>query len=1347
MAFGGGPKPGEPVVGWCDLGFAVMTPGWKEKQVLTSLTGFARAGKVLGVLGPSGSGKSTFLSLLAGQLGCGRITSGEVRSAIDGQEDSDMLMYLVPQEDCLQAHLTVRELLTYSARLQLPRARPKVIAARVEATIDAVGLTKVARSRIGGVAGTSGGAPRGISGGERKRLAIAGALLSERPVLLLDEPTSGLDATTAAKILALCSDIAARHACAVVLTVHQPRRSAFEQLDDVLLLSHGRTVYFGARGEALSDYLQFHLLLPPELVVSSNRANLLLDLVENYETGASTAVETADSAALEEPDSPGSQERTMLAANRTSESSDFEEESGPLDFGSEASADASFVDRDGPMLRRSSSFDTNKHLLATGTFPRADLVAAHESSAGHAAALKVAGDLPHVWTPGSNESTFSLRSAKILAARSMRADLWSDPTWLVTMIAHSNIVLLVVGTLFWHVPSTLGGVSIAAAALLLVLTFGASFTWHRTERAVQMITTFQAEHANGLYAPASLALARTVYDELITAVAHVPPYLYYYWLVGLRASTSAYLTFIFVIWVSMSTFNLWTVTLAFVSGRDWLATLINTSLLGAWTLTAGFLVTSSQIPVWWRWLNYVNPVRYAGHALVLNQYADMGPVSDCLDSQRVPALVDGTLVRACPDGLQIVTALGMKRTVLWNVGIVVAINLVSRAVFFAALAMRGYVTSSNRHTMATAAATARRKTSEGLTETSGSSPGPRNDDVERALPPRGSQPVATKTARRPGALTRALTRMLPTSQAAFLLLGILKLAIVVAFSAYFFREVAPEESPKYGWATGTKSSYPALYGYVEASTLTVDDVLEYDRYRVEVVAPHVKLWNTLFPRVEPPIYRAENDSLGPDKELGSFQELFQVFPRGYDIGPQDPGAQMKWFMNDTGDGALLLRIMQMSGDDQCFSRLTTLPPVDSFPVATSTGVQVFLQQTLRTTWGNAPTTLEQALSAGRLYMANYWFLENVEHDIGYTTHAPKILFYLLDSGELVTVAIQLGQNPRQAPLITAYDDARATGNPWNWWYARVCARHAITMSANFYHVATLHWPVETVRVALNRALSESHPVRALLYPFMGYASVLNTATRVPGALPLKLTGQGQATLVSNILGNTSFVDSYDYVASLERRGLTAPAAGAPDFAEVSEMRDLLIALWGVQDDFAAAFVNATYAEDADVEADAPLQDFVTELSHPDRGNFGNLTRSGQVATRGDLAGVLTRLLHRRVIHGAAGPVWQAQAIVYPTTYVPVLRAAPLLGRMQESTLLNAFGTRLDVVEFLDFFFFALAPAPKPMAAWQGGDFFPGGSALSALVDEYIGNTTAALRAHDRNGTWNIAATWGGLTAG
>lgn len=160
------------------------TPG---KQVLEGLSGYFPAGEFSAILGPSGAGKSTILDILAGKRKSGKIR-GSIGLLVDSERDeSDVSFGYVDQDTVLPAMSTVRECLMFAAELRMGSDAVSRGAKeqRVEEIIDSLGLRKIAASRIGD------GERRGISGGERRRLAIGLELLGDPDILFVDEPTSG----------------------------------------------------------------------------------------------------------------------------------------------------------------------------------------------------------------------------------------------------------------------------------------------------------------------------------------------------------------------------------------------------------------------------------------------------------------------------------------------------------------------------------------------------------------------------------------------------------------------------------------------------------------------------------------------------------------------------------------------------------------------------------------------------------------------------------------------------------------------------------------------------------------------------------------------------------------------------------------------------------------------------------------------------------------------------------------------------------------------------------------------------------------------------------------------------
>lgn len=141
----------------------------------------------------------------------------------------------VTQENEFLGTLTVRETVAYSAQLRLPGREVKGV---VEGALEEMGLMDCASRPIGNWH------LRGISGGEKKRLAIALEVLTRPPLLFLDEPTSGLD-SAAAFFVTLTLRQMTREGRTVVASVHQPSSEVFALFDDLCLLSGGQAVYFG----------------------------------------------------------------------------------------------------------------------------------------------------------------------------------------------------------------------------------------------------------------------------------------------------------------------------------------------------------------------------------------------------------------------------------------------------------------------------------------------------------------------------------------------------------------------------------------------------------------------------------------------------------------------------------------------------------------------------------------------------------------------------------------------------------------------------------------------------------------------------------------------------------------------------------------------------------------------------------------------------------------------------------------------------------------------------------------------------------------------------------------------
>jgi len=194
------------------------------QRVSLSLT----EGRFLALLGANGAGKTTLFSLITGLLqpqgGTIRIAGQEL-----GRQRARALASLgvVFQQPTLDLDLTVAQNLAYFAALRgLAPARAQRRTVEVLAQLD---LTERRRDKV-----------RALSGGQRRRLEIARALLHEPPLLLLDEATVGLDIPTRRVLVDHVHGLARERGIAVLWATHLADEVAAE--DEVILLHHGQVL-------------------------------------------------------------------------------------------------------------------------------------------------------------------------------------------------------------------------------------------------------------------------------------------------------------------------------------------------------------------------------------------------------------------------------------------------------------------------------------------------------------------------------------------------------------------------------------------------------------------------------------------------------------------------------------------------------------------------------------------------------------------------------------------------------------------------------------------------------------------------------------------------------------------------------------------------------------------------------------------------------------------------------------------------------------------------------------------------------------------------------------------------
>jgi ABC-2 type transport system ATP-binding protein len=208
-----------------------LTRGFASGIALDGLTFDLAPGEVLALLGPNGAGKTTTVRLLNGVLTPDRGHSRVLGFDPVGQgEEVRQRTGVLTENAGLDDRLTTRENLEFAARLRgFDRAGAR---RRVDEMLDRFGMAERARDLT-----------QGFSTGQRKRVALARALLHDPEVLFLDEPTSGLDPAGTRDVIDLVQALAGEGRT-IVLATHF-LGEAGRLADQMAVLHHGKLRAFG----------------------------------------------------------------------------------------------------------------------------------------------------------------------------------------------------------------------------------------------------------------------------------------------------------------------------------------------------------------------------------------------------------------------------------------------------------------------------------------------------------------------------------------------------------------------------------------------------------------------------------------------------------------------------------------------------------------------------------------------------------------------------------------------------------------------------------------------------------------------------------------------------------------------------------------------------------------------------------------------------------------------------------------------------------------------------------------------------------------------------------------------
>jgi lipopolysaccharide export system ATP-binding protein len=198
-------------------------------------------GEIVGLLGPNGAGKTTTFSMIVGYV---RPDGGTI--TLDGQEITQWPMYqrarvgigYLAQEPSIFRKLTVEQnIMAIIETVHLPRAERRH---RLDILLNELGITHLARQKA-----------FTLSGGEKRRLEITRALVTNPKFILLDEPFSGIDPITVFEAQEIIRELR-RRGLGILLTDHNVRET-LEITDRAYIMAEGRVLIAGTARELITD--------------------------------------------------------------------------------------------------------------------------------------------------------------------------------------------------------------------------------------------------------------------------------------------------------------------------------------------------------------------------------------------------------------------------------------------------------------------------------------------------------------------------------------------------------------------------------------------------------------------------------------------------------------------------------------------------------------------------------------------------------------------------------------------------------------------------------------------------------------------------------------------------------------------------------------------------------------------------------------------------------------------------------------------------------------------------------------------------------------------------------------
>ncbi|KAJ6011707.1 hypothetical protein N7522_002062 [Penicillium canescens] len=552
---------------------SLMTQRRKRRiDILHGLEGLVNAGEMLLVLGPPGSGCSTLLKTIAGQME-GLFLGDEAMMNYRGVSSKEMHTYFrgeaifAGENDVHFPMLSVRDTLAFAAHARAPRELPAGLKAEefsmlVRDVIMAMfGISHTANTVVGN------DFVRGISGGERKRVSIAEASLSDAALQCWDNSTRGLDSANAVEFCRTLRTATELLQSTVLVSLYQAPQEAYHLFDKVTVLYEGRQIFFGQTSEARTYFEELGFECPerqttPDFLTSMTSQKERLVRPGFEDTAPRTATE------FEERWKKSHQHQQLMLRIEAYESK-FRLGSKCLD----------------------------------------EFVASRRAQQASGQRMKSPYTLSY------------MQQTRLCLWRGWKR-LLADPSLAYIQLGGNTIMALVLGSIFFNLHNDTNSFYGRGGLIFFALLLSAFASVLEILTLYEQRLIVEKHHQFALYHPSAEAVASMLTDIPYKLLNTLCFNLTLYLMANLRREAGPLFFFIFVAFLSTIVTSSLFRTIASVSRTMSQAMVPAALLVLGLIMYTGFTMPTMYMPGWSRWMAYVNPLSYAFESLMINEFHD-----------------------------------------------------------------------------------------------------------------------------------------------------------------------------------------------------------------------------------------------------------------------------------------------------------------------------------------------------------------------------------------------------------------------------------------------------------------------------------------------------------------------------------------------------------------------------------------------------------------------------------------------------------------------------------------------------------------------------------------------------